>query len=161
MAQASFELASSRSRVLPSALSSGYDSALASKNWLGIAKRWMSHMKTCARKPACHISVCTCVVHKRCHLSVVTKCPGMKEAAKEDDPADAQVVSGDVRTPNFYTSLLQIWRKLLEILMKYSGANKKRGEGIRETSRIIHGDSKHFPPKFLFPNFHSNLINFE
>lgn len=23
--------------------------------------------------------MCTCVVHKRCHLSVVTKCPGMKD----------------------------------------------------------------------------------
>lgn len=29
-------------------------------------------------------AVCTCVVHKRCHQHVVTKCPGSKEAPGED-----------------------------------------------------------------------------
>lgn len=30
--------------------------------------------------------VCTCVVHKRCHKSIVTKCPGSKEDGSEEGP---------------------------------------------------------------------------
>ncbi|XP_055333343.1 calcium-independent protein kinase C-like [Paramacrobiotus metropolitanus] len=36
------------------------------------------------KKQAYQCQVCTCVVHKRCHESVVWKCPGMKESAVED-----------------------------------------------------------------------------
>ncbi|XP_046402389.1 protein kinase C [Ischnura elegans] len=30
--------------------------------------------------------VCTCVVHKRCHQFVVTKCPGMNDSSQEEQP---------------------------------------------------------------------------
>ena len=29
-------------------------------------------------------SVCTCVVHKRCHQNAVTKCPGVKEGTSDE-----------------------------------------------------------------------------
>ncbi|ESO04662.1 hypothetical protein HELRODRAFT_78764 [Helobdella robusta] len=35
--------------------------------------------------------VCTCVVHKRCHQSAVTKCPGLKETVADEDTS---LVSG-------------------------------------------------------------------
>ncbi|XP_014467914.1 PREDICTED: protein kinase C isoform X1 [Dinoponera quadriceps] len=41
--------------------------------------------------------VCTCVVHKRCHKLVITKCPGMKDAGK----ATALQSSQDTESPRF------------------------------------------------------------
>lgn len=34
------------------------------------------------------VPVCTCVVHKRCHLSVVTTCSGMRDAVLTDDVSE-------------------------------------------------------------------------
>lgn len=34
------------------------------------------------------VPVCTCVVHKRCHLSVVTTCLGMRDTVLTDDVSE-------------------------------------------------------------------------
>ena len=36
-------------------------------------------------------AVCTCVVHKRCHLEVVSQCPGVKQEIPEAFPNDEKV----------------------------------------------------------------------
>lgn len=43
--------------------------------------------------------VCTCVVHKRCHCSVVTRCPGNKssDSTKEDDISKVHMPAGSQR----------------------------------------------------------------
>ena len=35
--------------------------------------------------------VCTCVVHKRCHLEVVSQCPGVKQDLQDVIPNENQV----------------------------------------------------------------------
>lgn len=37
--------------------------------------------------------VCTCVVHKRCHQLVVTKCPKKKDEKIKEKEAEAEVVN--------------------------------------------------------------------
>ncbi len=36
------------------------------------------------------LSVCTCVVHKRCHELIITKCAGMKK--QEDTPEEVRTL---------------------------------------------------------------------
>lgn len=42
--------------------------------------------KICKRNLNCifSIAVCTCVVHKRCHNQVLTKCPGIKDSTQDE-----------------------------------------------------------------------------
>ena len=46
------------------------------------------------------LSVCTCVVHKRCHELIITKCAGMKKqedtAEEVDTLANMQIFGGNV-----------------------------------------------------------------
>ncbi|XP_055708422.1 protein kinase C [Phlebotomus papatasi] len=44
--------------------------------------------------------VCTCVVHKRCHRSVVTKCPGMKEEQHKQELPQATGQRFNVNIPH-------------------------------------------------------------
>ncbi|XP_071453583.1 protein kinase C isoform X2 [Hetaerina americana] len=44
--------------------------------------------------------VCTCVVHKRCHQFVVTKCPGMKDSTQEEQPTQGQGQRFNVNMPH-------------------------------------------------------------
>lgn len=44
--------------------------------------------------------VCTCVVHKRCHQSVVTKCPRKKDEAKPKSESAAAAVAEETTVVN-------------------------------------------------------------
>ena len=45
----------------------------------------------CLTMVLCLSTVCTCVVHKRCHLEVVSQCPGVKQELPELFPSEEKV----------------------------------------------------------------------
>lgn len=65
--------------------------------------------------------VCTCVVHKRCHLNVVTRCPGCKDTSSIDEMsikvgkfgcrvANSEVLAGE----NFWSRLCSRMHKTFD-----------------------------------------------
>jgi novel protein kinase C epsilon type len=53
---------------------------------------WRSIWGAVALRHVLCIAVCTCVVHKRCHLSVITKCPGVKDITNDEVRSQPLVV---------------------------------------------------------------------
>lgn len=40
----------------------------------------------------CCLLVCTCVVHKRCHELIITKCAGMKKDKEDTTPEEVGII---------------------------------------------------------------------
>uniref|UniRef100_A0A672GPF0 Protein kinase C eta type n=1 Tax=Salarias fasciatus TaxID=181472 RepID=A0A672GPF0_SALFA len=77
--------------------------------------------------------VCTCVVHKRCHELIITKCAGMK---KQDDTV------GEVNTPDSLPSAsvpqqdieTDVWRRSVSLCVQANGEVK--GHSVPEAKRM-------------------------
>lgn len=60
--------------------------------------------------------VCTCVVHKRCHELIITKCAGMKK--QEDTPEEVQTITSANTHTVEYVYVCRTERILPRVLFK-------------------------------------------
>lgn len=91
------------------------------------------------------IQVCTCVVHKRCHRSVVTKCPGMRDEVSD-------IVSVRYRPDQ------KRERTKLKLIVIFAFQNLSKNESQRFSVNIPHRFLPHSYKRFTFCDHCGSLL---